>query len=166
MQKLTYGFRPNTLVLTQKILDVLTEHPDILDRLKYGQTPGSAAQIELSDIQGLFKIPRILVMGAVENTAPETNVAGHGTPAFIQEKNAWLGYVAPNPGRYTPSAGYTFFWQGYLGTGAQGQRISRFRFEPIKSDRVEIEMGFDPKVVCAPCGMFLENVISDTALVS
>jgi hypothetical protein len=166
MQKKTYGMRPNTLIITQKILDVLTEHPDIIDRVKYGQTPGSAAQVELSDIQGLFKIQRILVMGAVENVDPEINTAGFGTPAFIQEKNAWLGYVAPSPGRYTPSAGYTFFWQGYLGVGAQGQRVSRFRFEPIKSDRIEIEMGFDPKVVCAPCGLFIENAISDEAFVS
>lgn len=156
-QKLLSGMRPNTLVLGSEVVDQLFDHPDIIDRLKYGQTPGQAAQVDLSDLAALFKIPRIFVMDAIENTAAE-GVAE--VNAFIGGKGALLCHVPPAPGLRVASAGYTFSWTGFTGAGNQGQRIKKFRQEAIASDRIEIEMAFDQKVVAADLGTFYATVVA------
>ena len=156
-QQVLTGLRPNTLVLGAEVLDALYDHPDILDRLKYGQTPGSPADVTLSDLSALFKIPRIFVMDAIENTAAE---GISEVNAFIGGKGALLCYVPPAPGLRTASAGYTFSWTGFLGAGSMGQRIRKFRQERINSDRIEIEMAFDQKVIPADLGTFYATVVA------
>lgn len=151
------GFEPNTLVIGRQVFDALCDHPDIVDRVKYGQTPGTPADIQVADLQALFKIPRILVMNSVENTAAEGQTNSH---AFIGGKKALLCYAAPNPGLMTPTAGYTFSWTGYTGAAAMGQRIKRFRMEKLASDRVEIEMAFDQKLVAADLGYFWDTIVA------
>ncbi len=150
------GVRPNTMVLSGNVLDALLDHPDIIDRIKYGQTPGRPANISQSDLEALFKIPRILVMEAIENIAAEGAAMNN---QFIGGKHALLTYAAPNPGRMTPSAGYTFSWTGYMGATSNGARIKKFRMEKIASDRVEIEMAFDQKITAASLGYFFKDVI-------
>jgi hypothetical protein len=59
-----------------------------------------------------------------------------------------------------PSAGYTFTWSGLLGSNVLGTRISRFRMEHLKSDRIEIEQAFDHKKVAADLGGFFLNAVS------
>ncbi len=59
-----------------------------------------------------------------------------------------------------PSGGYTFSWTGYTGAGPLGQRISRFRIEQIRSDRVEIEQAYDMKQVSAEVGVFFTTIIA------
>ena len=80
--------------------------------------------------------------------------------SFIGGKSALLLYSAPNPGLMTPTAGYTFSWTGLLGSGAMGGRISKFRLEKIKSDRVEIEMAMTQKVVSADLGTFFATAVA------
>jgi hypothetical protein len=151
------GFEPNTLVIGQRVFDKLIDHPDIVDRVKYGQTAGGPAMVDVQELIALFKIPRIFVMKAIENTAAEgaTNVG-----AFIGGKKAWLGYAAPAPGLQTPTAGYTFSWTGMFGSANNGQRISRFRLERIKSDRVEIEMAYIQSLISADLGAFWDTIVA------
>lgn len=153
------GFKPNTLVIGQEVYDALVDHPDIVDRVKYGQTKrGDApADVDISELEQLFKIPRIFIMEAIENTADEGQTASH---AFIGGKKALLTYSTPRPGLMTPTAGYTFSWTGYLGAANQGQRIKRFRMENLASDRVEIEMAFDQKLVSADLGFFWDTIVA------
>lgn len=150
------GFEPNTLVIGQRVLDKLIDHPDIVDRVKYGQTNG-VAQVDLSDLASLLKIERVLVMKAIENTANKNATNVH---AFIGGKKALLCYAAPQPGLMTPSAGYTFSWTGYVGAGPEGNRIKRFRMENKASDRVEIEAAFDLKLISADLGTFWDTIVA------
>ena len=162
------GFMPNTLVLGKKVYDVLVDHPSIIDRVKYGQTQGNPAMAGIMALSQLFEVERIFVMQAIENTDPETAAnftfppsAGYYTHAYIGDaESALLCYSAPSPGLMVPTAGYTFSWTGYLGAGAEGNRISRFRMEHLKSDRVEIEIAFDMKLVGADLGYFFNNVVT------
>lgn len=152
------GFEPNTLVLGRQVWDAMCDHPDIVDRIKYGQTQGRGiANINVDDLRALLKIDRIFIMNSVENTAKEGQTNSH---AFIGGKKALLCYSTPTPGLMTPTAGYTFSWNGYLGAAAQGQRITRFRMENLKSDRVEIEMAFDQKLVSANLGYFFTSIVA------
>jgi hypothetical protein len=151
------GFEPNTLVIGQQVYDKLIDHPDIIDRVKYGQTAGAPAQIDTSDLQNLLKIQRVLVMKAVENTAKEGQTNSH---AFIGGKSALLCYSAPQAGLMIPSAGYTFSWTGFLGAASAGQRIKRFRMEHLESDRVEIQMAYTQKQIGADLGQFWTSIVA------
>lgn len=150
------GRRPNTLVLGPYVMDALIDHPDIVDRIKYGQTSG-VAQVDMAELASLFKIPNILPMESLENTADENQP---DEIDFIVGTDAWLGYVEQNPGLRKPSALYTFVWRGLMGAGGDGQRVSRFRMEHLKSDRVEIEMAIDEKIVAPDLGMFINNAVA------
>lgn len=151
------GFEPNTLVMGKAVWDALVDHPDIVDRIKYGQTPGAPAIANVEALMKLFELERIFVMKAIENTAAEGATNVH---AFIGGKHALLAYIAPSPGIMTPSAGYTFSWTGWMGAGAEGNRIKRFRMEKLESDRVEVQMSFDQKLVAADCGYFFNGIVA------
>lgn len=151
------GYEPNKLVLGRAVFDALLDHPDIIDRIKYGQTSGGPAMAGQDTLAKLFNVDEVLVMNAVENTAAEGQSASH---AFIGGKAALLTYAAPAPGLMTPSAGYTFSWTGLLGSGAEGNRIRSFRMEALNADRVEIDMSFDSKLVSADLGAFWSTIVA------
>jgi hypothetical protein len=151
------GFEPNRLVLGWQVYEKLVNHPDMIDRIKAGQTPGGAAVITATDLAQVFKVEQVLVMRAIENTAAEGATKSH---SFIGGKKAMLVYRPPAPGLMTPSGGYIFSWTGYIGAGPEGQRIKRFRMEALASDRVEIEIAFDMKLISADLGAFWDTVVA------
>lgn len=151
------GFEANTLVLGRSVWDKLVDHPDIIDRVKYGQTPGNPAAVSIQALASLLEVERILVMNAIENTAKEGATAAH---SFIGGKKALLCHSASSPGLMTPTAGYTFSWTGQTGAGQEGNRIRRFRMENLSSDRVEIEFAFDMKLVSADLGYFFTSAVA------
>jgi Phage major capsid protein E len=157
----TTGYEPNVLVLGKAVYDKLIDHAEIVDRVKYNQVigpaPSGVARVDTQALANLFGLDRVLVMKSIYNTAAEGQTNSH---SFIGGKNALLAYAPPNPGLMVPSAGYTFSWTGYLGAGAAGQRIKRFRMEWLSSDRIEIEMAFDTKLISADLGAFFLNAIS------
>jgi Phage major capsid protein E len=151
------GIEPNKLVLGRPVYDRLLDHPDIIDRIKYGQTAGSPAKASLALLASLFEVEEILVMNAIENTAKEGQTAAH---SFIGGKKALLVHSASAPGLMTPSAGYTFSWTGLMGAGGEGNRIRQFRMEALGVDRVEIDMCFDQKLVAPELGYFWNSVVA------
>lgn len=151
------GFEPNKLVLGRPVLDALLDHPDIIDRIKYGQTAGAPAQANTQTLAALLGVEEILVMNAIENTSAEGQAASH---SFIGGKKALLVHSASAPGLMTPSAGYTFSWTGLLGAGAEGNRIRTFRLENLGVDRVEIDMCFDQKLVASELGYFWNSIVA------
>jgi hypothetical protein len=151
------GFMPNKLVMGRQVWTALKNHPDIIDRVKYGQTAPGTAKISLQALADLFEVEQILVMNAIENTAKEGAANAH---SFIGGKKALLVYAPPSPGLQVPTAGYTFSWTGFLGAGAMGGRIKKFRMEHLESDRVEIQMAFDQKLVSADLGHFWDTIVA------
>lgn len=151
------GYEPNLLILQYHVWSAIKHHPDIVDRIKYGQTPGSPAIVTLQAVAALLEIDRILVMKGIYNAAKEGLTESN---SFIGGKNALLCYAAPSPGLMTPSAGYTFSWNGLLGASAMGGRITKFRKDELKADRVEIEMAFDQKVVATDLGVLFSGIVA------
>ena len=150
------GFAPNTLVLGQEVYSKLIDHPDIIDRIKYGQTAGGPAMAGVSALSQLFDVDRVFIMRGIENTAAEGQTAAH---SFIGGKSALLCYSAPQPGLMTPSAGYTFQWSGMAG-GGEGVRVKRLRMENLESDRIELQMSFDQKLVSDELGHFFATCVA------
>jgi hypothetical protein len=151
------GYEPNTLILQYHVWSALKNHPDLVDRIKYGQTPGSPAIVTLQAVAALMEIDRILVMKGIYNAAKEGLTESN---SFIGSKHALLCYAAPNPGLMIPSAGYTFSWNGLLGSSAMGGRITKFRQDALKAYRVEIEMAFDHKVVATDLGCLFAGIVA------
>jgi hypothetical protein len=151
------GLEPNTLVLARPVYDTLVDHPDIVARVNAGQTPVGPALVNSRTLAAIFELDQVLPMNAVEATSNEGATLAQ---AFIGGADgALLVYAAPNPGIMTPSGGYTFSWTGYLGASQNGTRVKRFRMEPNASDRVEIEMAFDQKLIAPDLGVFIADTI-------
>jgi hypothetical protein len=157
-QQLLTGYRPNVMVMSQTVWDALVDHPDIIDRIKYGTTGDDVSIANKNTVARLFELDEILVMSSVENTAAEGVAESN---AFIGSGSALLCYRAKNPGRRVASAGYTFSWTGLNGAyGNLGTSIDRFRMDHLKSERIEIEMAFDQKVISADMGTFFSVMIT------
>jgi len=157
------GFEPNKIVLGTAVFDALVDHVDIIDRIKFGQTPGSPAMANESTLAQLFGLEEVLVSKAIHNTAAKgaTEVS-----AFISGSNALLGYVTPTPGLEIPTAGYTFSWNDWMGASTFGHRIKRFRMEELEADRIEVQMAQDQNVVGSDLGFFFDNAVDFNAVVS
>lgn len=151
IQKRT-GYIPNTLVLSPEVVSKLRNNAKIRDQFKYT----SADSIDLAMMARYFNIERVLVVNAVYDAAIE---GGTENMNFVVGKHGLLCYVPPSASVMSPAAGYTFAWNGYLGAG-MGTRIGKFRMEHLKSDRVEGEMAFDMKVICADVGYFFNGLVS------
>jgi len=154
---------PNTLVLGADVVAPLLTNPQVIARVVNGQRPGMSAQATLEDIASLFKVDRVLVAGAVYNTANETTqnagAAQVDTPAFIfSSKSAWLGYVNPTPGKQQTSAGYRFTWQGISGN-TDGYRTWKYWDQPLRSTWVEGAVDDTFKIVSPKAGMFFSAIV-------
>ena len=147
------GFEPNTLVMGWQVMRQLKHHPDLVDRIKYTQV-GLATEDLLATLLG---VQRIMVVRSIYATNAEGEAEAYD---FNVGKSALLMYVAPSPGLYTPSAGYTFAWRGVSqGIGAE-IGISTLPMRQIKSQRIEAEKAWDNKLVATDMGYFLDGVVA------
>jgi len=169
------GHRPNKMVISRTVFDVLCDHPDFVDRIKYGQTPGRPAEVTLQALAALFEMDRVHVADAIYNTSGEQASADSGATyaapgynaginagesnAFMAGNHVWIGYTPSRPGLMTPGCGYTFAWTGYFGATQAGERLSSYYFQPDRSTHVEIESAYVHKLVSADMGGFIGNIV-------
>lgn len=152
------GYDANKLILGYVTADKLLDHPDIIDRIKYGQTAGKAAMANEQILAQLFGVDEVLICGAIQNTGSEGGTAAY---SFIAGDNdALLVHAASRPGIRTPSAGYTFTWAGAPGGNPQGAYIKTFRDELNESDIVEGNQWYDQKLVASDLGYFFLNAVT------
>lgn len=159
-RKLT-GFAPNIMVLGAETMVALKQHPDIIDRIKYTQRGIVTEDL----IATLFGVDEIYTSYATVASGPQladavTQDANASYDFITNSKSAALYYAPASPSLMTPSAGYTFTWNGYLGGNSEGIKVKRFRMEHIASDRIEAEMTYDMKVVAPDLGIFVKNAVA------
>ena len=101
----------------------------------------------------------IRVAGGTNNTAAE---GATDSFSYIADKDALLAFVEPSPGRYKPSAYYTFSWQSELfGSNSEGVVIRQYEDVPKATPAVvEGEICVDPKLVSADHGVFYEAAVA------
>ena len=149
------GYKPNTLVLSPYAFNALKNHEDILDRIKYTQRGIVTADL----LATLFEVDKVLVAWSVVNSAAK---GAADAVDFIMGKHALLCYAAPRPALKKPSAGYIFAWTGLEGSGAYGNRIVRLPMDQLGlgTERIEGEIAFDVKKICADLGVFFKNIVA------
>lgn len=152
------GFDANVLVLGYKVRQKLQRNAAIIDLLKYGQTGPGPVDVTDTALAGLFRVQKVLTMGAIETTSAEG--ANTDTFDFIGGSHALLVYAAPAPGLMVASGGYTFNWTDNAGTTGSGWRIKKYRVEERASDIVEIEQWYGHALVASSLGYFFASVLS------
>jgi hypothetical protein len=159
--QLRTGMRPKTLVVGRQVWTKLSDHPELVDRIKYGtSSPTNPAIVSKQATAALMELDDLMVAEGIQVTSPENpSFEASMTTAFIAGKNALLAYVAPAPTILVPSAGYTFSWTGRAGTGPQGQRIKTIRLEWKETDRIEGKMAYAQKAVATDCAIFFSGIV-------
>lgn len=152
------GQEPKVLMLGRDVYDVLLDHPDIVDRIKYGQQPGSNSIVTRAILAALFELDEIIVSNAIENTANEGAANVHSF--IVGAGRGLLLYRPASPGLMTPAPGYHFSWRGLDGAfNDLGTTISRFRMDLKKADRIEIASAFDMKLVSGELATYISAAV-------
>lgn len=155
------GKFPNKFVLGPRVWEVLKNHDEVVQRIKYTQRGVVTTDLLASLIAppGVENF-EVMVSAAVYNTAFEG--AADSFAFMAATKDALLVYAEPNPGIMVATGGYIFTWTGLLGAGAFGSRISQIPTPllGLGSVRIEAELAFTTKIVGADLGVFWLNAVS------
>lgn len=156
------GYRGNKLVVGRQVWTKLSDHPELVDRIKYGtSSPTNPAIVSRAATAALMEIDELLVADGIQVTSPENpSFETSMTATFIAGKAALLAYAAPSPSILQPSAGYTFSWTGRAGSGPMGQRIKTIRMEWKETDRIEGKMAYAQKLVASDCGIYFTSLVA------
>lgn len=147
------GYDVNTMVIGRQVLSALKNHPEIIDRIKYT----SAETVTLELLARLFDVDRVFVGSSFVNTAKE------GQAESLQYnfgKSILLTHSAQTPGLLTPSAGYTFAWDGVSDGSGLAIGTRSFYLQEKRALRVESESAWSNKIVASDLGVFLSNVVA------
>lgn len=163
--QLATGFPVNTIIIPPTVLRWLTEHPDLIDRVKYSGSTNSPAKVNLSSIADLLEIDRILVPTGQYNTGVE---GAADVIAWFWGNDVWMGYMSDMPSTEQPSAGYRISWTGQQGTGPQpfqtainedGLFVRRYTENRPPAYFVESRYYTIPKVTGSALGALFTNMI-------
>jgi hypothetical protein len=148
---------PNKLVLGDLVWDRLEDHPDMLERIKYGASQGSPAMVTPNLVAQLLGLDEVLV-GTSIYTADEEGTAEASVAYSVNwDDDALLLYVPSRPSLRNPAAGYTFVWRTALG----GPRYIRSRREPLgeRADLLEMFENWDMKMTASKAGLFMSDAV-------
>ena len=157
--------KPNKMLMTLDVWNVLRNHPDILERIKYTGSNNDPAKINLRAVAALFEVDEILIMQTVVNIALEGVEDADGLPPTIDEfmaaNTVLYAYVTAQGGLMSPTAGLQFFHSRYIQHGLNGgPAIRRYSgVEGKKGEYIEAEMSMDRRAVAPDLGALLTSVI-------
>ncbi len=148
------GQRPNKCAMGPIVWRRLKYHPDLVDLIKGGATPGQPAKVMPSLLAQLLEIDEVLIGRASYRSSVEgANLA----MARIFDDDMLFLNVAPSPGRMTPTAGITYFWKPLTGGNIQFAR--KYRQDPEKKDVIEIHSYMDHVATETESGYFLGDCV-------
>lgn len=149
--RLNAGVMMNTMVISEPTFNVLSEHPKVLDKIKYTQRGIVTEDI----IAAAFRIQNVLVARTVANSSNEGQAL---TPADIWGKDCILAFVDASPDLKSPTLGRIFTWSEEA--GADGTVVESYRDDDIRSDVIRVRNDADEKLVAPSCGYRLSGAIT------
>jgi hypothetical protein len=142
------GREPNVGGIGRGLWRYLKNHPDIIDRLKYGQTPGSAATVDTSGLAQLVGLEKLLISRAIKDSA---NEGATESVDFIGGNHLALIYVTRTAALDSPTAGYMFQWKT--------REVNRYREDQEHADVVEALMSWDSVVTASDAGYLIKSAV-------
>lgn len=137
--------QPNTLILGKEVFDILTQHPDILDRYKWTKEGIITADM----LAKLFGFDRVLVGEAGYDSA---NEGQDEDIDYVWGKDALIAYIEPRPSLRRPSLGYTF--------QARPFQVRSARIETKHSDWFETSHIVDENLVAVDCAYLIKSAVA------
>lgn len=138
----------NAIWMGYQVWAKLKNHPDLLARLSVN----TVRTLTVEMFAQLMEVPasNIFIGDAVQNTAADGQTDAMG---YIWPKSFWLGYVTPQPGLRTVSAGYHLQL-------TNGRVIDRWDDQPQKAEFVRITDYYDPKIVATEAIYLIKNAVA------
>ena len=150
------GREPNRLAFGVNAFKALTQHPLILDRVRYGGTTANPAQVTANVLAQLFGIEKLVVLKSIHNQAA---LGKDADMQFIGDPNGMLlAYATSAPSIDEPSAGYIFTWD-MLG---DGQMMPIFTYPGERgthTEWVEGLMAYDMKKTADDLAVYCADVV-------
>jgi hypothetical protein len=153
------GLEANALIINRLQLRNLLQCEQIVDRIKYTQTP--TAQMIRNALADLFDLPHILVAGGFKNTANQGQDAA--ISRIWSNEYAMVGRVAESDDPREPCIGRTFIWPGD-GPSAPGDGgtlaviMEEYREEKVRGTIYRARNNRDLVIMYAQAGHLLSNV--------
>lgn len=95
----------------------LRDHPDILERIKYGASAGSPAMVTDNLIAQLFEVDDYIVAKSVFTADEEGTAEASATYSDVLTDDVLLYWTPRSGAQMAPSAGYLFNWRPLTGGG-------------------------------------------------
>jgi hypothetical protein len=144
------GMKPNAMVMGFIVDDAISNHPDIIDRMKYVQV---ATQANIRAVlASVFGVEQYLVS---EASYSNTNEAATFSASAIIDDDCLVTYIAPSPGLFKASGGYSFNWAPGGGMGV----VLRNRDDLNDTDLIKTKEQWDQKAVATDLGYFFADVV-------
>jgi hypothetical protein len=138
--------KPNTMFMGKQTFDILAEHPQIIERVKYSQLGVLTEEL----LARIFQVDKIIVGEAGSNTAAEGQT---DSMAYVWGKHAWLAFIAPQIRLKQVTLGYTFTYSKRI--------VKRWRDEDREGTYVRVgNDNYVQKVVAATAGYFIKNAVA------
>lgn len=158
-KQLTYGFKPNKMLITTKIKNALLQNTQLLGRINGGATIGMpATEFPISVLSNHFGV-EMMELDAVTNRAKEGAAADK---QFMASDNVLITYTPTDAGIDTAASGLIFNWTGPDNSDFQIQTKSytgdHLRERNIE-ERIQMRMNFDMKVTGPDLGIWLNDVV-------
>lgn len=145
------GMEATTLCMNRAVFNVLCDHSQIVDRIKYSERGVITEQI----LAAVFGVSEVLVAGGMTNTAAEGLMLN---PGSIWDDTVILAHVEKTQDLSAPNFGRTFAWRQF--TGPDGLQTFTYRQDEIDSDVQRVRQHCDEKLVGPECGYLLSDVLS------
>ncbi len=143
----TGGLHPNVAVINWEAWNKLKIVSEIVSFCA-GYSNDSNTLVTPEKFAQAFGFDKVLIGFGQYNTAYE---GLSGSYSNIWADDMWIGYVNPNPSLLAPTAGVVF---------EEFDRTRGWFDEPSETDFVEASQSADEKLVSAPCGYLLDQVIT------
>jgi hypothetical protein len=136
------GKQANTMVLGYAPYIALRENSNVYARIQYVER----AIITEDILAALFDIDKVVV----GRTLIDGNYEGlSAATAFLWGNDAWVGFVAPTPGRKIPSAGYQFV--------SQPLQVKKWRDEEVSGDWIQVGTQYKIATVASQSGIIIKS---------
>lgn len=149
------GVRPNTIIMSEQVLNVLKFHPKLIEVIKYVQR----GVVTMDLIKSLFGVDNILIGSALKS---EVSNPGQVLPGqredlqYIWGNSVVLAYITPRPGRKSVSLGYSFEWTA-LGQGAS--QVRKWYEVGRKATVIEAEKFYNQKFISDVAGFLFADAV-------
>lgn len=136
------GRKPNTMVMSKEVFDTLSDHPDVVEKIKYTNF-GSATEEILAK---LFKVEKVIVGEAIYESAIEGATSSMG---YIWGKHCWFMYIAPQVRLRTVTFGLTFKYED--------RKVKKWDDEDAEARYVRVNENYVQKLVAAEACYLIKN---------